>query len=54
MDKKMDETDKLIQKILNEKLDIPEHFDQAIKNALYTEEGKKAVSEYKAYLVRRK
>ncbi len=50
----MDKTDKLIQKILNEKLDIPEHFDKAIKNALYTEEGKKAVSEYKAYLVRRK
>lgn len=50
----MDKTDKLIQELLNKDIDIPEHFDNAIKTAFYTEKGKSAILEYKKHLYKRK
>lgn len=50
----MDDTDKKIKEILNKEIDIPKHFDDAIKNALYTPKGRQAVSEYKRYLEHKK
>ena len=50
----MDNVDKKIKEILNSKMDIPDHFDKAIKEALYTKEGRQAVLEYKTYLFNKK
>ncbi len=50
----MNDTDKKIQEILNSKVDIPDHFDKAIREALYTKEGQRAVLSYRTYLQSKK
>ena len=50
----MDNTDKKIEELLNKEIDIPKHFDDAIKNAFNTKEGRQAVLEYKRVLEHKK